>query len=226
MTKPLRLIAAAVVLIVVASFWPTDDQSSSPTQVANPIIAVVPFRTIGDAGAKKGFSDGLTEDLLTALSSTSGWRIVRKDTDVIQGIKSSAVTYRFEGSVRWVGDKVRVSAKLVDAKSGFHLWGGRYDRSTEDVLKVQNDVANNIIATLSERLADVKGEQMAVKQGAVETMVYRGLENLGRVAEMAAFLPQEFFEWMTGSNKADLSVEGMEYRAPQKLARVKFQKWT
>jgi adenylate cyclase len=227
LVKPFRLAAAAIVVIAIASFWPTDDPSSSSSvRVANPVIAVVPFRTIGDATDKQNFSDGLTEDLVTALSSASGLRVVRKDAGANPNAKLKGVTYRFEGSVRWVGDKVRVSAQLVEVKSGFHLWGGRYDRGSGDVLKVQTDVANKIVSTLSERLADAKGDQMAARQGPVETMVYRGLENLGRIAEMAAFLPQEFFDWMTGDGNSGLSVEGMENRTQRVLVRNQLQERT
>jgi len=225
LVKPLRLVAAAIVVIAIASFWPTDDPSSSSSRVASPVIAVVPFRTIGEAADKQNFSDGLTEDLLTALSSSSGLRVVRKDTEANPNAKLKGVTYRFEGSVRWVGDRVRVSAQLVEAKSGVHLWGGRYDRSSGDVLKVQNDVATKIVSTLSERLADAKGEQLAANTGAVETMVYRGLENLGRIAELAAFLPQELFDWVTGNNDAGLSVEGMKKHKQFKLAFLRHQEW-
>jgi class 3 adenylate cyclase/TolB-like protein len=226
MMKPLRLAAAAAILVAAASFWPSDDPTSSAQPQADPIIVIVPFRTIGEA-ANKAFSEGLTEDLLTALSSASGLRVIHKDAafDRSAKAKSLDVSYRFEGSVRWVGDKVRVSAQLVDAKSGFHLWGGRYDREVGDVLKVQNEVAEKIVATLSERLAVAKGERMARPQGAVESMVYRGLENLGRIAEMAAFLPQELFDWVTGGGESDFSVEGLQRRQPLKLANLEYQEW-
>jgi len=223
MLKPLRLFTAAIILVAVASFWPADEQ-----QPANPIIAVVPFRTIGDADGKQAFSEGLTEDLVTTISSSSGLRVVRKEaaTDQDPNFSSSTVSYRFEGSVRWVGDKVRVSAQLVDAKSGVHLWGGRYDRKSDDVLKVQNDVASKIVSTLSDRLTDARGEQVTADQGTVLTMVYRGLENLGRLAEVAAFLPQDLIDWVTGSDESDSSVEGKVYHKPRLLARIRYQEWT
>lgn len=222
--KPLRLAAAAIVIVAVASFWPTGEQTSPSQLQAEPILAVVPFRTIGEAG-NEAFSEGLTEDLLTALSSTAGLRVIRKDaaSDQDPRAKVYAAAYRFEGSVRWVGDKVRVSAQLVEAKSGFHLWGGRYDRKSSDVLKVQNDVAGKIVATLSDRLADAKGDQTAADQGAMEMMVYRGLENLGRIAEMAAFLPQELFQWVTGGGKPELQMKNMDHREMGMLVRLSDQ---
>ncbi len=215
--KPVRLIAAAVIVVAVASFWPSDGPGESSAPNVAPVIVVVPFRTIGEAG-NAAFSDGLTEDLVTALSSTSAWRVVRKTGDT----EIRAATYRFEGSVRWVGDKVRVSAQLVEENSGFHLWGARYDRSAKDVLRVQNDVSGKIVATLSERLAEAKAAGSTRDQGAVQTMVYRGLENLGRIAELAAFLPQEFYQWVTASRKPGMSVEDHHLI---RLAHLGYQDW-
>jgi len=225
MLKPLRLAAAAIIVVAIASFWPVDEASSPSQPQAEPIITVVPFRTIGEAGDKT-FSEGLTEDLLTALSSASGVRVIRDSAAAGKSARAKpAAAYRFEGSVRWVGDKVRVSAQLVDAKSGFHLWGGRYDRNSGDVLKVQNDVSGKIVATLSERLADAKGDLREADQGAVQTMVFRGLENLGRIAELAAFLPQELYDWVTGAGKSDLAVQGMSPQRWIKLAQSQYQEW-
>jgi len=225
MLKPLRLAAAAIIVVAIASFWPVDEASSPSQPQAEPIITVVPFRTIGEAGDKT-FSEGLTEDLLTALSSASGVRVIRDSAAAGKSARAKpAAAYRFEGSVRWVGDKVRVSAQLVDAKSGFHLWGGRYDRNSGDVLKVQNDVSGKIVATLSERLADAKGDLREADQGAVQTMVFRGLENLGRIAELAAFLSQELYDWVTGAGKSDLAVQGMSPQRWIKLAQSQYQEW-
>jgi len=215
--KPLRLAAAAIIVVAVASFWPGDEPNGSAPPVVAPVIAVEPFRTIGEPG-DAAFSEGLTEDLVTALSSTSGLRVLRKTGEA----KRIAASYRFEGSVRWVGDRVRVSAQLVDVKSGFHLWGGRYDRNSQDVLRIQNEVAGKIVATLSERLAEAKAAGAPSNQGAVQTMVYRGLENLGRIAELAAFLPQEFYDWMTAGRKPGLSVEDHHLI---RLAHLGYQEW-
>jgi len=138
-------------------------------------------------------------------------------------------SYHFEGSVRWVGDKVRVSAQLVDARTGFHLWGARYDRVLVDVLDTQNEVATKIVSTLSDRLARAELERLATDTtaiGKVQTIVYRGLENLGRIAEVAASLPQELSDWMTGAQQPDSSAEGMGNREAHRLARHGLEGWT
>ena len=228
--KPSRLAGAAMVLVVIAAIWPSSEGPPAPRLGAVPIVSVEPFRTIGEPGAQDAFGDGLTEDLLTALSSKSGLRVIseRPASDEPADRRFALVSYYFEGSVRWIGDKVRVSAQLVDARTGFHLWAGRYDRVLVDVLDTQNEVATKIVSTLSERLARAELERLATEttaMGTVQTIVYRGLENLGRIAEVAAFLPQELIDWMTGAQQPDSSAEGMGNRETRRLARHGLEGW-
>ena len=229
--KPRRLAGAALVLVVFAAIWPSSEGPPAPRLGAVPIVAIEPFRTIGEPGAQDAFGDGLTEDLLSALSSTSGLRVIREGpaSEELADRQSALAAYYLEGSVRWVGDKVRVSAQLVDARTGFHLWAGRYDRVPVDVLDTQSEVATKIVATLSERLARAELERLATETtpiGTVQTIVYRGLENLGRIAEVAAFLPQELIDWMTAARQPDSSVEGTGNRGTRRLARAGLGEWT
>ncbi|MDP6622348.1 MAG: adenylate/guanylate cyclase domain-containing protein [Alphaproteobacteria bacterium] len=202
---PLRLLAAVVVLVLVAGFWPSSGPAPERTARAAPIISVVPFRIIG-GNAPEGFSEGLTEDLVTALSARSSWRVVRRDAGASnqqQGGKERA--YHFEGSVRRVGDTIRVSAQLIDPQSGFHLWGGRYDRKLVDELAIQNEVSQRIVATLSLRIQDAEAARYAAddsSMGMARGLLYRGLTGLGRLAEAAAFLPQELIDWVSGGNSS------------------------
>ena len=231
MTRPSRLAGAVLILVVIAAIWLSAEAPPAPQPGDTPVVSVEPFRTIGEPGARKTFGDGLTEDLLTTLSSTAGLRVVRDEpaSNVTGTRQPSLVTYHFEGSVRWVGDKVRVSAQLVDARTGFHLWGGRYDRVLVDVLETQTEIATKIVSTLSDRLARAELERLATDaspMGRLQTVVYRGLENLGRIAEMAAFLPQELIDWVTGTQQPDSSAGIMRGRELRRLARNGLEEWT
>ncbi len=220
---PLRLLAAAVVLALVAGFWPSSDPAPSRTVRAAPIISVVPFRTIG-GNAPEGFSEGLTEDLVTALSARSGWRVVRREGQAAakqQGTKQRS--YHFEGSVRQVGDTIRVSAQLIDPQSGFHLWGGRYDRKLDDELAIQNEVSQRIVATLSLRVQDAEAARFAAddsSMGMARGLLYRGLTGLGRLAEAAAFLPQELIDWVSGGGSSSIPVGESADRVEVRYSRT------
>ncbi len=220
---PFKLIAATVaVFAVIGLLLPGGSEPPANKAKATPIISVSPFRTIGDM-PQQGFSEGLTEDLLTALSSRSGFRVIRDDPAQNQNPSLlKKASYQFEGSVRRVGDTVRVSAQLVDPKTGLHLWGGRYDRELVDVLSVQNEVAVKIVLTLADTLADTETERGSVDttaMGSARDILYRGLSGLGRFAEMAAFLPQELFNWVSNAGKSDSSSEGRAEYLEIRLAR-------
>jgi class 3 adenylate cyclase/TolB-like protein len=229
--KPSRLAGAALVIIVIAGVWLSSEGPPASRLGAVPIVSVAPFRTIGEPGARDEFGDGLTEDLVTALSSMSGLRVISEDpaSDEPTDRRSALASYYFEGSVRWFGDKVRVSTQLVDARTGVHLWGARYDRVLVDVLDTQIEVATKIVSTLSDRLARAELERLATQttaMGTVQRIVYRGLENLGRIAEAAAFLPRDLTDWMTGAQQPDSTVEGMGNREARRLARYGLERWT
>jgi adenylate cyclase len=216
---PLRFIAAiGLLFLAVVFFSPGSGTSSRPGSVSSqgtPVVSLQPFRIIGESTAEKSFTDGLTEDLMTALSSNGDLRIlklgeVKPDAKGLQALK---VGYRLEGSVRTVGDRVRVSAQLVDPKTGVHIWGGRYDRKLDNVLDVQTEVSGKIVSTLKERILSAQSDMAALDPsmgGRAKDVLYRGLSNLGRFAEAAAFLPQELIDWMSGSGSKDLSVQGHE----------------
>ena len=200
-----RALAVAVALVTILAFWPSEQRPSGSDHDARLTVSVESFRNIGEAGDRTGFGEGLTEDLLAALSARSGLRVVS------DGSASAAAAYLLQGSVRWVDDKVRVSVQLVEANTGFHLWGGRYDRVLVDVLDTQSELATKVVSTLSERLAKAELERRATTRtpiDGVQAAVYRGLENLGRIAEAAAFLPRELIDWLTGAEPSEASVEG------------------
>jgi len=135
-----------------------------------PSIAVLPFKNISNDPGQDYFSDGMTADLITDLSQISGLSVIArnsvfayKDTDVdVRRIgRELGVLYVLEGSIRKVGDTVRISARLSDTGSGYNLWAERFDSALSDVFALQDEVTAKIVATLEIRLTEKERELLA-----------------------------------------------------------------
>ncbi len=126
-----------------------------------PSIAVLPFVNMSKDPEQEFFSDGLTEEIITTfpraqylfvVARTSTLAYKGKSIPVDQVAKELKVRYVLEGSVRRAGDQVRISAQLIDAKTGHHEWAERYDGSMRDVFAIQNEIASKIMKTLQVKL--------------------------------------------------------------------------
>ena len=126
-----------------------------------PSIAVLPFVNMSDDPKEEYFSDGITEEIITALSKTPHLFVISrqstftykgKPVKVKQVSEELGVRYVLEGSVRKAGDKVRITAQLIDALTGHHLWGERYDRELKDIRALQDAITLEIIAALQVKL--------------------------------------------------------------------------
>jgi adenylate cyclase len=122
-----------------------------------PSIAVLPFDTIGDP-SRSSFADGLVEDLTTGLSRCRDLFVIARNSafafrdthvDVASVAAKLGVRYVLEGSVRWAGDRARITAQLIDGSTGGHLWAKGYDRDVEDVFGVIDEITGDIVAHLS-----------------------------------------------------------------------------
>lgn len=131
-----------------------------------PSIAVLPFVNMSEDSTREYFADGLTEEIITALSNVPKMFVIArnstftykgKPTKVQQVAEDLGVRYVLEGSVRWVGNRIRITAQLTNAISGYHLWSERYDRDLNDILTIQEEITRKIIASLQVRLTE--GEQ-------------------------------------------------------------------
>jgi TolB-like protein/class 3 adenylate cyclase len=138
-----------------------------------PSIAVLPFTNMSDDPAQEYFADGMTEDLITDLSKVSGLFVIARNSvftykgkavKVRQVAEELGVRYVLEGSVRKVGDKVRINAQLIDATTGGHLWAERYDGSLSDVFALQDKVARQIVRVLAVQLTSDEQEAAARKE--------------------------------------------------------------
>jgi adenylate cyclase len=139
-----------------------------------PSIAVLPFRNMSADPEQAYFADGITEDLVTALSRLRGFLVIAgnpykgKAPDSRQVARELGVRYVLEGSIRRTGDDLRVTAQLIDASLGNHLWAERYDRPVTDIFVVQDEITASIAATLEGKL--YAAENLRLKARATESL--------------------------------------------------------
>jgi serine/threonine-protein kinase len=128
-----------------------------PRLTEQPSVAVLPFTNLSPDAANEYFSDGMTEELITALSRVEGLRVAarassfafkNKPLDVPDVARKLNVGAVLDGSVRRAGQRLRVTAELVDARDGTRLWADRYDRELQDVFQVQDELARAIVGAL------------------------------------------------------------------------------
>jgi adenylate cyclase len=133
-----------------------------------PSIAVLPFANLSADSAQEYFADGITEDLITALSRNR-WLFViaRNSTFTYKGQSPDirtvsgdlGVRYVLEGSVRREGNRLRITAQLIDGTSGTHAWAERYDRELEDIFVIQDEISETIAATIELEIGEVERER-------------------------------------------------------------------
>ncbi|MBO6793642.1 MAG: hypothetical protein JJ895_07015 [Balneolaceae bacterium] len=132
-------------------------------------VAVLPFADMSENKDQDWFSDGLTEEILNSLaqlpelkvtSRTSAFQFKGKDIDISIIADTLGVAHIVEGSVRRIGDRLRITAQLIRAEDGFHLWSETYDSNTENLFEVQTDIAEEIATTLDVFLDDERRERM------------------------------------------------------------------
>ncbi len=125
-------------------------------------IAVLPFTNLSGDPAKDYFSDGMSEELLNLLARVPGLQVAARtsafaykgrNVDIRQVGDELGVETVLEGSVRQAGDKVRITAQLIDTETGFHLWSETYDRELKDIFVVQDEIAQAIVDKLKIQLA-------------------------------------------------------------------------
>jgi TolB-like protein/class 3 adenylate cyclase len=150
-------LALILLLLGAAGAWRWSSPSVSPLS-EKASIAVLPFDNIGGDSKWDRFADGITEDIITDLSHSKDLVVIaRNSTEVYKGKpidirqigRDLNVKYVLEGSVQSLGERIRVTAQLIEAASGSHIWSERYDRPLDDLFAVQNDVTQRIAATLT-----------------------------------------------------------------------------
>jgi TolB-like protein/Tfp pilus assembly protein PilF len=155
-----------------AGFFLSRRPAQSPPAVAEKSIAVLPFENLSDNKQDSYFADGIQDDILTALSKISDLKVISRSSvmryrEKKQNLRDIAhelgVANLLEGSVRRVGDQIRITAQLIDARADTHLWAEHYDRKTSDVFAIQSEVAENIATQLRAALSPAEKAAISVR---------------------------------------------------------------
>ena len=172
-----RWLEAALALIaiaaIVSAFIFVSRRPAGPAlAVAEKSIAVLPFENLSDDKQNSYFADGIQDDILTALSKISDLKVISRSSvmryrDNKRNLREIAheldVANLLEGSVRRLGDEIRVNAQLIDARTDAHLWAEHYDRKTSDVFAIQSEVAENIATHLRATLLPAEKAAISVR---------------------------------------------------------------
>lgn len=141
-------------------------EGSSHPPSEKPSIAVLPFANMSGDPEQAYFADGISEDIITGLSRlrwffviarNSSFAYTGKSIDVKRAARELGVRYVLEGSVRKAGQRVRITAQLVDASTGNHLWADRYDGDLTDVFELQDQITMKVVAAIEPRLLEAEG---------------------------------------------------------------------
>ena len=158
-------------------------------------VCVLPFSNMSGDAEQEYFSDGISEDITTDLSQVSALEVIARNTaftfkgqsvDVCEVARKLGVTHVLEGSVRKVGDRVRITAQLIDGKTGGHVWADRFDRNLTDIFAIQDEITKEIVRAL--RLKLLPEEKKAIER--------RGTQNAE--AYNLYLLARQY--WLTGNH--------------------------
>jgi TolB-like protein/Tfp pilus assembly protein PilF len=177
-----------------------------PALTDRPGIAVLPFINMSGDRSQEYFSDGISEDIITALSKLRWFFVIARNSSFVYKGRSVhineiarelGVRYVVEGSVRRSGDQVRISAQLNDVTTGSHLWAERYDRSIEDVFAVQDEITEAIVAAVEPHLYAAESFRAQHKPpGSLDAwdLVMRALSHYWRVTRQDNTVAQALLE--------------------------------
>ena len=174
--RGLVILALAIGIAIAGGMWWTSWRvpGSSPTDAAEErkSIAVLPFVNMSSDAENEYFSDGITEDLITALSKVSGLKVASRTSSFVfkgrnEDIKDIGEQLQvgtvLEGSVAKAGDRVRITAQLINVEDGYHLWSEAYDRELKDVFAVRSEVAETVAKAMRVTLGAEEHRTLAQK---------------------------------------------------------------
>lgn len=221
--QSVKNIANPVRAYAVRSEQPGADVPSAPSREERPTVAVLPFNNMSDAPNDEYFADGITEDIITALSKNrwlsvvarnSTFRFKAQSIDVRRVAHELGAGYVVEGSVRRVGERVRISAQLLDANTGNHIWAERYDRNLDDIFALQDEVTGTIAGRIEPELGTI-ARQRAQRKPTVNLGAW-DCYHLG-MAHMYAFTKEGNAEAQTMFRRA-ISLDDQFAQAHARLA--------
>jgi len=172
--------------------WLRTPESAGLPLPDKPSVAVLPFSNLSQDSTQEYFSDGVTEDLITGLSKVSGLFVIARNSvftykgkpvKVREVGRDLGVRYVLEGGVQRAGSRVRITAQLVDATTGYHIWAERYDREVGDIFALQDEVTQQIVRALAVKLTEAEKVRLGrAPTGVLEAydLVLRGHEERKR----------------------------------------------
>src|SRR5262249_47176787 len=137
-----------------------------------PSIAVLPFQNLSGDPEQEYFADGMVEDIITALSRfrelfviarNSTFTYKGKAVDIRQVGRELGVRYVLEGSVRKVGNRVRITGQLIDASSGAHVWADRFDGDLQDIFNLQDQITARVANAIAPKIEEIETNRAAQK---------------------------------------------------------------
>jgi TolB-like protein/tetratricopeptide (TPR) repeat protein len=189
---------------------PSGLSQPAPPLPDRPAIAVLPFSNMSDDPEQEYFSDGISEDIITALSKLRWFFVIARNSSfmykgkpvhVKQVGKDLGVGYVLEGSVRKSGGRVRITAQLNDVANGSHIWAERYDRDVADVFAVQDEITEAIVGAIEPQLYTAENIRIRRKPPSnmdAWDMVMRGLSYYWRVTRQDHAIAQGLLEQAIG----------------------------
>jgi len=174
-----------------------------------PAIAVLPFVNMSDDPAQEYFSDGISEDIITALSRLRWFFVIARNSSFVfkgkpgnlkQIAAELGVGYVVEGSVRRAGGRLRITAQLNDATTGGHIWAERYDRDLADVFAVQDEITNAIVAAIEPQIyaaENFRAQRKSPESLDAWDLVMRALSHFWRVTPQDNVVAQALLEKAT-----------------------------
>jgi TolB-like protein/cytochrome c-type biogenesis protein CcmH/NrfG len=171
-----------------------------------PAIAVLPFTNMSGDRAQEYFSDGISEDIITALSKLRWLLVIARNSSFIykgnavhlkQLAEELGVRYVVEGSVRKDGERVRITVQLNDATTGSHIWSDHYDRDLTDVFAVQDEITDAIVATIEPKIyvaEDFRARRKAPNSLDAWDLVMRAMSHFWRVTRQDNMVAQALLE--------------------------------
>ena len=182
---------------------------TTPSLPDKPSVAVLPFTNMSSDPEQEFFSDGIAEDIITALSRYPSLFVIARNScftykgravDVKQVGRELGVRYILEGSLRKAGNRIRVTAQLVEADTGNHVWAERYDRDLADIFAVQDEITEAVTVAIAPAIADAELQRsMRKPPGSLDAWgaYQRGLWHLGKFTADDTALAQKFFQQAT-----------------------------
>jgi TolB-like protein/Tfp pilus assembly protein PilF len=149
-------------------------QASTKHEPEQPSIAVLPFTDLSERSDQRYFGDAIANDIITALTRFRWFFVVARNSsfafrgsglDVRQIAKQLGVRYVLEGTHRQVGQRIRITAQLIDATSGSHLWAERYERGLADIFSIQDDITDSVVGAIEPELLKTESRPSATMGG-------------------------------------------------------------